>query len=145
MALLILGQHTCRSIATRRARKPQSPSPRPAKHDESWLSVCNQLLEHGNEVKFRPAHEHISCCTCVAAETQYHIYGFAWQQSSSTQTWMQKLTELKANQHACSLQVASPLMLRYCVKGLLPFVSLFSCSCLGLPWCFFSRSAMGAL
>ncbi len=39
----------------------------------------------------------------------------------------------------------SPLMLRYCVKGLLPFVSLFSCSCLEVPWYVFKRSAMGAL
>ena len=49
---------TCSRIATRRARKPQSPSPGPAKHDESWLSVCKQLFKrvHMNVLEHTFAH-----------------------------------------------------------------------------------------
>lgn len=53
-------QQACSRMATRMARKPQSPSPGPAKHDESWVSVCDWLLEHGIKVKSRQAHEHRS-------------------------------------------------------------------------------------
>ncbi len=103
---------TCSRIATRRARKPQSPSPRPAKHDESWLAACDQLLEHGNEVKSLDKHMSTSVDTCaqqvkdMLSYMSLHVTDLAGVGSSQSSM---PISMLAVSRHSCFTSDASIL------------------------------------